>query len=144
MADKALIVGLGQVGTALLEVLSQVHDVYIKDDQLDTSDGCKLYRGPDNGEQFDFMHICFPFENADQFRISIQGLQQTYDVGMTVVHSTVPVGTCKRLGAVHSPVMGKHPYLASDLLSFTKFVGGLDASVVAEHLHQAGMRVYIV
>lgn len=142
MSDKTLIVGLGEVGTALLEVLSQVHDVYVKDDGLD-AEGRKLYRGPDNGEQFDVMHICFPYKNTDQFRIDVQKLQQTYNVGVTVVHSTVPVGTCRQLGAVHSPIMGKHPYLASDLVTFTKFIGGPDVSLVAEHLHRAGMRVYI-
>ena len=142
MADKALIVGLGEVGTALLEILSQVHDVYVKDDGLD-AEGRKLYRGPDNGERIDFMHICFPYQDDEQFRIGVQKLQQVYDVGVTVVHSTVPVGTCRQLGAVHSPVMGKHPRLFSDMMTFTKFIGGPDASAVAEHLHRAGMRVYI-
>ena len=136
MTDKVLIAGVGQVGTALLEVLSLAHTCFIRD----TKDAST---SPGNGEQFDFMHICFPYQNAEQFRIEVQKLQSTYDVAYTVVHSTVPIGTCRVLKATHSPVMGRHTSMTSDLLTFTKFIGGPDASSVAEHLRQAGMRVYI-
>ena len=46
-----------------------------------------------------------------------------YKPELTIIHSTVPVGTSRRLNAVHSPIHGRHPNLERGILTFRKFVG---------------------
>jgi len=138
MMDDTLIVGLGEVGSALCQVLDGVHTISVKDTALVGA----RYLGPVVGTECDVMHVCFPY--SETFEADVKDLQRTYPPGVTVVHSTVPVGTCRRLGAVHSPVIGLHPGLAQSLLTFTKFVGGPQAGKVAQHLGRAGIRCYVV
>ncbi len=140
MADKALIIGLGEVGSALHTVLGKVHNVSVKDG-ADSLHYDSLYRAPDEGERFDFMHICFPYDGS--FVQEVGKYQRIYHTDVTVVHSTVPVGTCRQVGAVHSPVIGLHPHLQQSLLTFTKFVGGEQAGEVARHLMRAGIKCYV-
>lgn len=129
--DQALIIGVGEVGGALAEVLSKAHHVSIRDLHQDTS----------NGAHYDFLHVCFPY--TDDFCREVAQYQVQYEPSVTVIHSTVPVGTSTSLGAVHSPVIGLHPNLGPGLLTFTKFVGGKQASTVARHLSRAGIRCYL-
>lgn len=138
MRETALIVGLGEVGMALLEVLAQAHDVYMEDEG---KDGREWYCPLPAGEPVDVMHVCVPY--SDEFIPFVHRLRVHYGPAHTVVHSTVPVGTCNKLGVTHSPVMGRHPHLVDGLLSHTKFIGGPDAGPIAEHLRRAGLRCYV-
>ena len=46
---KSLILGKGEVGKSLYNVLKKVHEVYIQDQEMEY------------GNQFDILHICFPY-----------------------------------------------------------------------------------
>lgn len=128
----ALVVGNGEVGRALSCVLSGEYDTRVID----------LEPNPDkNIGDVQFMHICFPY--SDAFVQAVRDYQERYKPVCTVIHSTVPVGTCAELGAVHSPVVGKHPNLVRSLQAFTKFVGGEQACKVSEHLNKAGIKCYV-
>lgn len=129
-----LIIGLGEVGTALANVLSEVHDVSaldIKDEKT----------RPANGAHFDMAHVCFSY--SEHFEAQVQRYQRAYSIDVLVIHSTVPVGTSRNLGAAHSPVMGRHPHLEGDLLTITKFIGGTLSVPVAHAFRRAGMDVYL-
>jgi len=130
MAETALIIGLGEVGKALSEVLGAVHHLMLID----------LISEP-LVQRVDVMHICFPYN--DKFIDEVRRYQALYEPPHTVIHSTVPPGTSERCGACHSPVIGIHPHMAESLRTFTKFIGGPDASNVADHFRAAGMRVYL-
>lgn len=132
MADSALIAGYGEIGQALGRVLGKVHRVSMHDARWET--------WPD-AEPVDVLHVCFPW--SEEFLSQVQAYQERYRPLHTVIHSTVPVGTSARAGAVHSPVIGTHPRLARSLTTFTKFLGGPDAGAVADHFRRAGMRVYL-
>ena len=128
--EVTLIVGRGQIGMAL-------HGVLL--------DAC-LVRALDVGDDLphhlvDVMHVCFPYSAA--FEAEVQRYQEACKPRLTIVHSTVPVGTSRGLGAVHSPVMGIHPNLEQSLRTFTKFIGGPRASDAARHLMRAGIRCYV-
>lgn len=135
MKQSHLVIGMGEVGTALANVLYEAHDV----SALDAED--KNSAVP-NGARFDMAHICFPW--SDTFVPQVERYQRTYDVGVTVIHSTVPIGTSRACRAVHSPVMGRHPHLAQDMMAITKFIGGTNGSLVAHAFRAAGMNVYLV
>jgi UDP-N-acetyl-D-mannosaminuronate dehydrogenase len=69
---------------------------------------------------------------------------------MTVIHSTVAVGTTRKVQeyvqtpVAFSPVRGKHAKMEQDMLHYQKFVAGFDArstQEAAEHFGGAGFKV---
>jgi hypothetical protein len=124
---KTLIVGLGEVGCALAEVLACYSPEMIdKDDSV-------------FADPFDVMHICFGY--SEGFYGAVREYQKTYKPKYTVIHSTVPVGTSRTLGAIHSPVIGQHPNLTEGIRTFRKMLGGKEASAVADYFRRAGIKV---
>lgn len=126
---KTLVVGMGEVGRSLYQVLSEQYAVW----ELDI-------KYPQTGE-FDIMHICFPY--SDKLVDQVKTYQEKYKPKYTVIHSTVPVGTSALVGATHSPIRGLHPNLESGIRTFPKFLGGPQASEVADYFRRAGLRVIL-
>jgi UDP-N-acetyl-D-mannosaminuronate dehydrogenase len=128
---KTLIVGMGEIGTALYDVLVKYYLIETIDDKTDEN----------KTENVDIMHIAFPYSN--KFEEEVSKYQQIYNPQYTVIHSTVPVGVSRKLNAIHSPVRGKHPYLRKSLLTFEKMIGGENADEVADYFRRVGMRVLL-
>ena len=126
---KTLIVGRGEIGLALEAVLFDYSPTILDIDDM-------AY-----GEEFDIMHVAFPY--SDQFISEVKRYQKQYKPLHTIIHSTVPVGTSAQLGSISSPVTGIHPHLEKSLLTFTKFLGGGEASEVANYFRRVGMKVYL-
>lgn len=130
---KTLIVGAGEIGNSLFDVFNCEYDCIIIDKD-NVTNGITII-------PFEIMHICFPY--SDKFVDAVKEYQDKYKPKYTVIHSTVPVGTSDELGAVHSPAIGIHPHLGESLKTFTKFLGGKDASEVAQYFRRAGIKVYL-
>jgi UDP-N-acetyl-D-mannosaminuronate dehydrogenase len=137
MNAPSVVVGLGEVGRPLLQVLGRVHAVRGID--LPPAD----VPGP-----VELMHVCYPAEIPDFLGVTA-AYAGRYQPAVVVIHSTVPVGTTRavegRVGrpVVHSPVRGKHARMAAELLQYVKFIGGRDAAAtarVAQHFEAAGIR----
>lgn len=128
---KTLIVGCGEIGKALHSVLNEVYEVDCVDINTIPCEG-----------SHDIMHICFPF--SETFVREVKKYQALYAPRYTVIHATVPPGTSRECGALSSPTIGLHPFLAKSLTTFTKFIGGENASEVADYFRRAGMKVYLV
>ena len=129
----SLIVGYGEVGQALGEVLGTRHRVSVYD--------TVSHPGNDPVLPVDVLHICFPWSPA--FQPQVIGYQDRYRPFHTVVHSTVPVGTCDAVDAHHSPVRGQHPRLAEAILTFTTYLAPGNAYLRA-YFQEAGMKVELV
>lgn len=127
---KTLVIGMGQIGTAIYDILSGHYSVHFKH----KGDGAEY-------EDIEVAHICFPY--SDEFVSEVKRYQEMYKPKYTVIHSTVPVGTSRQCNAIHSPVRGIHPNLKSGILTFTKFLGGEQASEVADYFRRANIDVYI-
>jgi len=125
---RTLIIGAGEIGKSLALAL--------KEYDLDIID-----KGIERDKTYEIMHICFPY--SDKFVGSVNGYQEKYCPKYTVIHSTVPVGTSKRCNAIHSPCIGIHPHLEESLKTFTKFLGGKQASEVAQYFRRAGIKVSV-
>lgn len=121
---KSLIIGSGEIGKSLCYVL----DGDITDKTF-------------TGGEYDIIHICFPYN--DEFESEVKRYQELYKPKYTVIHSTVPVGTSRKCDAIHSPVIGVHPYLEESLKTFTKYLGGEQAGEVADYFRRAGIKVYL-
>ncbi len=133
---KHLIVGFGEVGRGLAEVLKQKSNVWV----LDPYNGFKYNN--DWPKKFDSIHICFPF--SKKFLKAVQGIKKKHNHGILTIHSTVPVGTSDKLGAVHSPIRGTHPKLAKGIKTFVKYVGGKNAKKAARLLERYGIKTRIL
>lgn len=90
----------------------------------------------------DMMHICFPY--SKDFTRHVFDYQVRYSPGITVIHSSVPVGTSDTLRAVYSPVRGVHPNLELGMRTITKYFAGLKAGEVAAEFYKAGVPVRIM
>jgi hypothetical protein len=126
---------MGEVGSALMEILEQTYEEVGGIDLENNSRNIK--------DQFDILHICFPFKVGKIFESEVVRLQHVFKPKFTIIHSTVPVGTCRTLNAIHSPIRGIHPNLKEGIMTFPKFLGGLDASHVADVFRRAGMKVIL-
>jgi hypothetical protein len=128
MADH-LVAGLGEVGTAMFEVLSTEYDV----DGVDPGRGIN---GCSAGAKV--LHVCFG--HHDKFVDAVQMLQARFKPELTIVHSTVPVGTTAKIpDAVHSPIRGVHPNLAAGIRLFPKHFGGPRAKEAAAFFRDLGI-----
>lgn len=129
---KSAIIGFGEIGKSLFNVLKEHYEIGWVEPH-------EKYSVPD---AVDILHICFPF--SESFVDEVKKYQEKYQPKFTIIHSTTPVGMSRKLGAIFSPVVGLHPHLETSLRTFTKFLGGKQASEVADYFRRAGMKVYLV
>jgi UDP-N-acetyl-D-mannosaminuronate dehydrogenase len=138
---KAVVVGLGEVGKPLFELLSNHYDSV----GVDVSPIAPI-------EQVDVLHICYPFEINDFIGETVRYLE-LYKPKLTIVNSTVAVGTTRAIAGrtgtpvVHSPVRGKHAHMREELCLYTKFVGATDpaaAEEAATHFESLGLKAKIL
>jgi len=127
---NALVIGYGEVGKAIASI-------FCITDTLDILNG----KGSVTQLQYDFIHICFGW--TEHFESEVKEYQDLYKPQFTIIHSTVPVGTSKRLGAIHSPIRGMHPNLEEGIRTHTKFLGGPDATRLAEYFRDFGLRIML-
>ena len=137
----SVVVGLGEVGRPLLEVLQRAHKV----------EGVDLPARDISGP-VEFLHVCYPAE-IKEFAVITAGYVKRYRPEVVIIHSTVPVGTTRAVGelvpvpVVHSPVRGKHARMMEELTHYVKFIGA-DRPVVgwrvAAHLEAAGMKTKVL
>jgi len=140
--SKVVVVGLGEVGRPLLALVSQYHDTI----------GLDVKPTFERIENVDVLHVCYPFEIKDFIGETARYLER-FKPGLTVVNSTVAIGTTRaiaeRTGAavVHSPIRGKHACMLDELRVYTKFVGALDPATgqhAAEHFESMGLKTRIL
>ena len=141
MHPAVVIVGLGEVGKPLLEIMKSRYQTFGVDiDQ------------PASISQCDVMHICFPFE-SDKFVGQVVEYIHHYRPALTIINSTVAPGSTRRIAAesgapvVHSPIRGKHARMQEELLHYTKFVGALDPQSgqhAIEHFENIGMKTRLL
>lgn len=139
--QKTLVIGLGEVGRPLYELLREQHETTGMD-----------VAPVDVPDRVDVMHVCYPFEIPDFIGETVRYIAR-FRPALTVINSTVAVGTTRavadRSGAavVNSPVRGKHARMLEEMRFYTKFIGALDpgaAGRTAEHFQAAGMKTKVL
>jgi UDP-N-acetyl-D-mannosaminuronate dehydrogenase len=141
MHSTVVIVGLGEVGKPLLEIMKGRYRTFGVD-----------INQPASVSQCDVMHICFPFQSDKFVRQVVEYIHQ-YRPALTVINSTVAPGITRRIAVesgtavVNSPVRGKHARMQEELLHYTKFVGALDplsGQRAVEHFEAIGMKAKLL
>lgn len=122
---KQLVIGLGEVGQAVKNIL-RCH-------------------GTDKeivNETYDVLHICFPY--SETFVDDVRKYKEHYSSYLVIVHSSVPIGTCDLLEAVHSPIRGVHPHLEEGIRTFLKYFGGFRAPEAALIFEEVGIETQVI
>lgn len=139
--SKVVVLGLGEVGKPLLELISNFHDTV----GVDISPVGPI-------DQVDVLHVCYPFQIKDFIGETARYITQ-FKPTLTVLNSTVAIGTTRaiaqRSGAaiVNSPVRGKHARMLEELRLYTKFIGALDPTAgerAAKHFESVGLKTRIL
>jgi len=130
--EKTLIIGKGEIGTSLGNVLSEFYDVQYKDNNIEAKG------------KFRVMNICFGY--TKNFVNIVKEYQKRYKPELTIIHSTVPTGTTRKVGGrtVYSPIHGRHPDLTTHIKKFVKILSGLDAYSeydASVYLQDAGLKI---
>lgn len=133
---RAVLIGYGEVGKGLYEVLSFYHEMAIHDPDLE-------YLAYDDFLDPDLLLISIPYN--EKF-IEVVGRYQSYfKPKATVVFSSVPVGTCSYLGAIHSPIEGQHDNMAKSIRAFPRWIGGgrdyWEIDLAVNFFLQAGLKI---
>ena len=141
MTESILVVGLGEVGRPLMDVIGKHFDVIGVDvAPVDIDGECSV------------MHLCFPFQVPDFINECARYIDK-YQPRLTIINSTVAPGTTRavfeKTGAAlaYSPVRGKHVKMKQELLHYVKFVGGVDQETsekAAAHFRSVGMKTRIL
>lgn len=138
---KVVVVGLGEIGKPLFNLISKRHEAV----GVDVAPVNRI-------EDVDVMHVCYPFQIKD-FGGETARYIDLFRPRLTIINSTVAVGTTRsvaeRTGAavVNSPVRGKHARMTQELQSYTKFIGGMDRAAseeAARHFASFGLKTRIL
>jgi UDP-N-acetyl-D-mannosaminuronate dehydrogenase len=139
--NKVVVVGLGEVGKPLFELLSKSHNTV----GVDISPVWPV-------EDVDVLHVCYPFEIKDFVGETARYIE-LFKPALTIINSTVGIGTTRavadRTGStvVNSPVRGKHVRMLEELRHYTKFVGAADpvaGEQAARHFQAAGLKTKVL
>lgn len=139
--SKVVVVGLGEIGKPLLQLISE-HYVVVG---VDVSPVEPI-------DQVGVLHICYPFQIKDFVGETARYIG-LFNPALTVINSTVAVGTTRAIAVqagtavVNSPVRGKHIHMLDEIRSYTKFVGALDAPTAqraAHHFESIGLKTKIL
>jgi UDP-N-acetyl-D-mannosaminuronate dehydrogenase len=140
MNEKVLVVGVGEIGGPLLELIRARYDAY----GLDIKPAGPI-------PECEIMHICIPYDGEHFVQESLRYIAK-YRPTLSIVNSTVAPGTTRRIAlesgiaVVNSPVRGKHARMKEELLHYTKFVGAVTPEAgerAARHFTNIGMRVKV-
>lgn len=108
-----VIIGYGEIGRAIHELIGDADIVEID--------------SPIYEVEYDIMHVCIPYSNG--FIMSLLDYIEQLGPKHVVIYSTLPIGTTSLfVGAVHSPIEGKHPNLGESVRVMERWIGASDAS----------------
>ena len=104
MSDEGcvVIVGLGEVGRPLFELLSKYHRTV----------GVDIAPLGEEVKQTEFLHICYPFQIRDFVGETARYIER-FQPKITVINSTVSVGTTRLIAERTGTTVVNSPYAAS-------------------------------
>lgn len=143
---KILVIGRGEIGSALAKVISHTLavDTYDITDPIATS-----ISFVDN--EYDIVHICFPY--TPSFEKNVAEYIRRFKPKLVIIDSTVPPGTTRAIynntkaKVCYSPVLGR---TADDwewcLNTYEKFIGSIDVEtgkMAENHFKGIGLKTHL-
>jgi UDP-N-acetyl-D-mannosaminuronate dehydrogenase len=136
--NTVVIVGLGEVGKPLFDLISMHHHAI----------GVDISPPLGGIDAVEVLHLCYPFQIKDFVGECVRYID-LFKPKVTIINSTVAVGTTRLIAersgtaVVNSPVRGKHAHMLDELCKYTKFVGAIDPAAgrqAAEHFKSIGLK----
>jgi UDP-N-acetyl-D-mannosaminuronate dehydrogenase len=133
------VVGVGEVGGALAQVLERTDPGVLRHDL----EPCEF------SDPVGVMHICIPYQSRQQFEAPTLEYIMRFKPELTIINSTVVPGTTRLIArqskqrVAYSPVRGKHARMTEDMLRYCKFVAAEDDGIAAaaeQHFQAAGLK----
>jgi UDP-N-acetyl-D-mannosaminuronate dehydrogenase len=121
-----VILGMGEVGTTLFEILEERGVNCIGIDNKKSK--CKNYFENKSVENVELLHICIPGEIKDFEEVVKYWINKMRGLKAIMIHSTVRPGTTKNiqknldLPVLFSPIRGVHRRFLEDMRRYSKFV----------------------
>ena len=148
ISERILIIGLGEVGRPLYEILSEKFtDVYGYDsDRSKTVHELKAIPKP-----IEIMHIAYPYTGGEFIDSTINYIR-SFNPRLVIIHSSIPPRTTRLIQSktnsiiAYSPVRGKHPNLKEHLRFWTKWISAVNQAgieLAKRHLEDAGFKVKV-
>lgn len=140
--EKIGILGYGEVGQAIAK--------FYKNPRLRKRSGfqakIKDLNRDDCLKGVEILHVCIPW--SDNFIKIVKKEIKDIKPRLTIIHSTVPLGTTKKIGGmiVHSPVRGVHPHLYEGIKTFVKYIGADSkkaAKLAQKYLESLGIKTKV-
>jgi len=150
--ETVLVVGLGEIGCVLFELLKEKDSFTLYGLDLDETKMRAVSQGK-LPKEVDIMHICLPCKDPDKFVAAIASYAKKFTPILLIINSTVPLGTTKKIQqnctclVAHSPARGVHKspeYMKWEMKRWTKYVGGADAKAAeaaCKHFEKMGLKV---
>jgi UDP-N-acetyl-D-mannosaminuronate dehydrogenase len=136
--NTVVIVGLGEVGKPLFDLISMHHHAI----------GVDISPPLGGIDAVEVLHLCYPFQIKDFVAECVRYID-LFKPKVTIINSTVAVGTTRLIAersgtaVVNSPVRGKHAHMLDELCKYTKFVGAIEPAAgrqAAEHFKSIGLK----
>lgn len=155
--ERALVVGLGEVGRPLFELLRDSGHFTVYGSDIDEAKMRELEQDRSNlPNEVDVMHICVPCWNKEEFMNITVGYVKQFKPSLVVINSTVPPGTTQEIDercnclVAHSPVRGVHKsveHMKWEFKRWTKYVGGVNkesSDAACKHFEKAGCKTMVL
>lgn len=156
--DRVIVVGLGEVGFPLYEILKESGKFEVYGFDLDFEKMKELDQPWVFPNYFDVMHICIPCISYDRFTANVVALVFQYNPKLLIINSTVLPKMTERIYHIllnlkkiirvaHSPIRGMHNNMKVDIRRYIKYVGGVNkpsAKQASEHFRKAGLKTQIL
>lgn len=152
--ETVLVVGLGEIGRTLFELLKENAAFTVYGLDLDETKMRATRQDPSKlPKEVDTMHICLPCKNQEKFVAQVADYAKRFKPKLLIVNSTVPPGTTLKVQqacaclVAHSPARGMHKspeHMKWELKRWTKYVGGADAKAAeaaCKHFEKLGLKV---
>jgi len=153
--EKVLVIGLGEVGRPLYELLRQSDKFLVYGFDVDAKKVNDL--GQESiPHEVDIVHVCIPCFGQQEFVKAVVGYANRFKPRLLIVNSTVPPETTQKIHescsclVAHSPVRGVHKsleHMTWELKRWTKYVGGANAEAseaASRHFEVAGFKARVL
>jgi len=152
--ETVIVVGLGEIGRALFELLKEEESFTVYG--LDLDETKMRATGQDRSKlpsEVDTMHVCLPCKIQEKFVGIVANYAKQFKPKLLIINSTVLPGTTKKIYeqcnclVAHSPVRGVHKnpkYMEWELKRWTKYVGGVNTKATdaaRKHFEKINLKV---
>lgn len=130
MTELDVIIGGGEVGSTIYEIINRVFPVAVVDLDIDKQklpDTKELVSKFRKRQETRMLHICIPFKTQETFVDTVVQFIKEYNPEVVVIHSTVSRGTTRKIAektdiaVVFSAARGVHSRFMEDMEYYTKF-----------------------